>query len=498
MARALVARTLVARTKVGRSLHGTSSPEVDPPSGGGGETSAPVISSVQASVLGSTSVRISWTTDQTTTGVVDYGTTTSYTTSSADVGPGTSLTVDITGLSSGTTYYFRIWAINSANLYAVTPDATIATESVGVQDSTIEGFGAVTTGGDAYIGTPTHVTTLANSGAGSLRAALESTGDRYIVFDVGGTIDLVTNIEAAGSNITVDGSTAPSPGITISGNGIRWYGRTGTDIIIKHLRFRGRAGSAGNWGDEASETDELSFVGGSSGNPSMRGVIDHCSFAGVYQSENVSIYRVSSDWTISNCIFGPGTNIAPPTPSNPSGGHNFGLTIGADMSSAYSPTRVSIHRNIFYGFYYRSPAVQYHDNGTQASVSSADIENNLIYNYGYAGSVVYYGAACNFRYNYFGGTGYVGGGSLGTQIAYTGQGGIDGRIYCIGNRPNSGTSADTGGSPYTSSPSTAVSLNTDVVAMATALLSSAGCRVGGLDATDQGIINAIIAGGLPA
>lgn len=493
MARTIVARTKVARTKVGRSLHGTPPPVVDPPTGGGGETSAPVISSVQASVLGSTSVRISWTTDQTTTGVVDYGTTTSYTTSSADVGPGTSLTVDITGLSSGTTYYFRIWAINSANLFSSSPNATFATESVGVQDSTIEGFGAAVTGGAS--GSTVHVTTLANSGAGSLRAALTSGSDKNIVFDVGGTIDLSSNIDCNGSNITIDGSTAPSPGITITGYGLRWASGTYSNILIKSIRHRGPKGSAGGYGVGSSEQDCVSFVGGASGSNITDGVIDHCSFSGTYASESVSIYRVGPDWTISNCIFGPGYSTAP----DGSGiGHNYALTIGADLSSVYHPTRVSVHRNIFYGLYYRSPAVQYHDDGSTSPEVSADIENNLIYNYGYAGSVCYFGAKVNYRYNYYGGTGYVGGGSLGTQIEVTtGSGGATGQAYRLGNRPNSGTSANSG-SAFTPAPSTAVSLNTDTVAMATALLSSAGCRVGGLDATDQGIINAIIAGGLPA
>ncbi|MBI3201278.1 MAG: hypothetical protein HYZ29_07005 [Myxococcales bacterium] len=64
------------------------------------------------------------------------------------------------------------------------------------------GFGAGTTGGDPT--KPYHVTTLADSGAGSLRAALESSEPHWVVFDVNGTITLGTSVKIK-SNKTVDG-----------------------------------------------------------------------------------------------------------------------------------------------------------------------------------------------------------------------------------------------------------------------------------------------------
>lgn len=73
------------------------------------------------------------------------------------------------------------------------------------------GFGARTTGGD-----PSRlyrVTTLADSGAGSLRAALESTEPYWVVFDVQGEIKLTNQIRVK-SNKTVDGRRRR---ITISG-----------------------------------------------------------------------------------------------------------------------------------------------------------------------------------------------------------------------------------------------------------------------------------------
>ena len=84
------------------------------------------------------------------------------------------------------------------------------------------------------------VTTLAPDGPGSLTDAL-SQGNRHIVFDVGGIIDLRSTSAArpdyeiilAKSNITIDGSTAPSPGISIVG--ARILIQNASNVTIKHI-----------------------------------------------------------------------------------------------------------------------------------------------------------------------------------------------------------------------------------------------------------------------
>jgi pectate lyase len=89
-----------------------------------------------------------------------------------------------------------------------------------------EGFGANATGGRG--GAVIRVTTLAESGPGSLREALETPGPRTIVFAVSGVIDLGdANAddpfdESDGNNVltiahgdvTIAGQTAPGAGIT--------------------------------------------------------------------------------------------------------------------------------------------------------------------------------------------------------------------------------------------------------------------------------------------
>ncbi|MGZ0163791.1 MAG: hypothetical protein ACKVII_07730 [Planctomycetales bacterium] len=85
-----------------------------------------------------------------------------------------------------------------------------------------------------------HVTTLSPDGPGSLTDAL-SKGNRHIVFDVGGIIDLRSTSTArpdyeivlTESNITIDGSAAPSPGISIVGARILIQGAS--NVTIKHI-----------------------------------------------------------------------------------------------------------------------------------------------------------------------------------------------------------------------------------------------------------------------
>ena len=113
------------------------------------------------------------------------------------------------------------------------------------------------------------VTTLAGDGPGSFRAAIEADGPRTIVFDVGGVIDLGRKaLRILNPHLTVDGATAPSPGITLIRGGVAV---AADDIVIRHLRVRpGQDGAPKGSGWEAD---------GLSCHAAHDVWIDHCSFS---------------------------------------------------------------------------------------------------------------------------------------------------------------------------------------------------------------------------
>jgi hypothetical protein len=69
-------------------------------------------------------------------------------------------------------------------------------------------------------GRPFEITSLADSGRGSLREALARGNNRRIIFKVAGTIKLQSALKIKGQSfITIDGSTSPDPGITLENYG---------------------------------------------------------------------------------------------------------------------------------------------------------------------------------------------------------------------------------------------------------------------------------------
>ncbi|MGD8279048.1 MAG: hypothetical protein PVH00_13515, partial [Gemmatimonadota bacterium] len=125
---------------------------------------------------------------------------------------GSPQTVQIGGLARGSILYFAIRTRDEAGNWSLLGNEASANTS-------FPGHGHATTGGsgsDVY-----HVTSLADSGPGTLRDAVygNRSGPRTIVFDIAGVIQLQSDIRVRRSlgtdELTVDGGTAPSPGITI-------------------------------------------------------------------------------------------------------------------------------------------------------------------------------------------------------------------------------------------------------------------------------------------
>lgn len=116
-----------------------------------------------------------------------------------------------------------------------------------------QGGGALSSGGrgscarGACSGRAVLVTTLADSGPGSLRACVDARGPRTCVFRVSGEIALRSPlmITAESSELTIPGQTAPGGGITLTGRhladprtGMIYVSEGAHDVVIRYLRLR--------------------------------------------------------------------------------------------------------------------------------------------------------------------------------------------------------------------------------------------------------------------
>ncbi|MET0365213.1 MAG: pectate lyase [Sphingobium sp.] len=104
------------------------------------------------------------------------------------------------------------------------------------------GYGAQAKGGHG--GRIIAVTTLADSGPGSLRACIDASGPRVCIFRVSGLIRYTTKPPIIRNPyITIAGQTAPGPGITIANAGgevglTPMVIRDSHDVIVRHIRVR--------------------------------------------------------------------------------------------------------------------------------------------------------------------------------------------------------------------------------------------------------------------
>lgn len=202
------------------------------------------------------------------------------------------------------------------------------------------------------------VTNLNASGPGSLRAALETSGARLIVFEVSGTIDLDgTYITVSNPYLTVAGQTAPSPGISIIKGGIV---NATHDAIYSHLlSFVGQGAEAANPEDPGQETIET--LGGS-----YNVIIDHC---GAFWGLDGNIDIAGYPWTGANATDWRNNTSHHVTVSASVIAENMG---SGGMLLHDNSTYLLVDRNYFYSCRGRNG---HYKGGTRGAST-----NNLIYN----------------------------------------------------------------------------------------------------------------------
>ena len=211
------------------------------------------------------------------------------------------------------------------------------------------GFGTTTAAGRG--GAILRVTNLNDAGAGSLRAALEATGPRTVIFEVGGMIDLSDDIYITSPYLTVAGQTAPSPGITLRYAGLQIQTH---DVLVQHLRIR-----VGDLVTPSSLGQRDGIQIQNQNTPPYNVVIDHVSLSW-NTDKNMSTWYALHDVTISHSIIAE--------PLWDARGQNYNLLIG-DYS-----TNVTVLGNMFAHSDERNPYAK----GATGTV----VVNNLLYDPG--------------------------------------------------------------------------------------------------------------------
>lgn len=230
-----------------------------------------------------------------------------------------------------------------------------------VRRGTATGFGRTAGGSGLH---RVVVTSLADRGAGTLREALAGS-HRHVVFAVAGTIRLESPVEVRGREaITLDGSTAPRPGMTLAGHGLTI--RRSHDVVVRGIRVRNTVG------DNIAVTDD-----------SHRIVVDHCSLANAGDG-NLDITENTTDVTVSWTLIGD---------TRPHGAaiRSKGMLI-ANFNQA-PVTRVSLHHNGWVNVTQRHP---------QASTAGlVDMRYNLVSGWSSYGMRARQGAYGNLVGNVF-------------------------------------------------------------------------------------------------
>lgn len=236
-------------------------------------------------------------------------------------------------------------------------------------DSQPLGYGANSAGGSD--GTVLYVTNLDDAGRGSFRWACESEGARKVVFKVSGIIPLKKSVVIRHPQITIDGTSAPGEGILINGAGLKVKA---SEVIIRGLRIRpGKRAGKG--------TDAITIVPDATDIYNV--LIDHCSFSWA-TDENVGINarnRKIRNVTIQNCIIAEGLL-----------DHSMGLLFNTKMEGG-GVDSLTIIQNLFAHNSERNPMV--------GAGGSAEVINNLIYNWQYKASDYYKNSKANIVCNYW-------------------------------------------------------------------------------------------------
>ena len=172
-----------------------------------------------------------------------------------------------------------------------------------------EGHGRFVTGGRG--GKVVHVTNLNDNGAGSFREAVKGSAKKIVVFDVAGVIPLESDL-SIGANTTIEGQTAPYPGITLRYRTLR----CANNIIVRFIRARrGQERDVNDGADAIWDRQKTGMI------------FDHCSFS--WCIDEVASFYDNNNFTMQWCTIAESLTNA----GHNKGAHGYGGIWGGKLAS---------------------------------------------------------------------------------------------------------------------------------------------------------------------
>lgn len=207
------------------------------------------------------------------------------------------------------------------------------------------------------------VTSLADSGTGSLRTCAEASGPRICIFRVAGTITLSRPIMVR-SAVYIAGQTAPGGGIQLR-LGRSTHGpmvvKDAEDVVIRFLKLRPGTGGRISANIDALTVENARHV--YVGNVSMAFASD--------ETFNIHVSgSTASDITLADSILAYSLDDA----NHPEGRHSKGALICSDEGRNPQCGRISLIRNLFAHHRDRNPDVK------ATAIGPVEVVNNIFYN----------------------------------------------------------------------------------------------------------------------